>query len=229
VNDTVDEQKVQWLAGRFYQSNYDIKKLMEDIFTSDWFYDDKNIGTHIKSPVELLVGIRRTLPMELENDYIQLLFQRALGQLLFYPPNVAGWAGGKAWIDSSSLMLRLRIPQLIKDDQTFYLTPKADDDQQMGMKDNFTGKDPSMADNPNKMGKDGFKVLAKIDWDAYTKQYDKVPRTELYNTLQSHILQTPENSVPEKIAMEISSAQTKEDYIKTVTIALMSTPEYQLC
>jgi uncharacterized protein (DUF1800 family) len=229
VNENIDDAKLQMLAARFYQNNYDIKKLMEDIFTSDWFYDDANIGAHIKSPVELLVGIRRILPMQLENDYIQLLFQRALGQLLFYPPNVAGWPGGKSWIDSSSLMLRMRIPQLIKDDETFFLTPKTDDDQAMGMKENLEQKNKDMADNPNKMGKDGFKVLAKIDWDNYTKQFANVLRENLYNTLQSTVLQTPQNSIQEKTVMEISSAQTKDDYIKTVTIALMSTPEYQLC
>ncbi|MBC7867300.1 MAG: DUF1800 domain-containing protein, partial [Gloeobacteraceae cyanobacterium ES-bin-316] len=80
INEKVDEKKVEWLANRFYQNEYDIKKLMEDIFTSEWFYDEKNIGTKIKSPVELLVGIRRLLPLELENDAAQLLFQRALGQ-----------------------------------------------------------------------------------------------------------------------------------------------------
>ena len=40
-----------------------------------------------------------------------------------------------AWIDSSTLMLRLRIPQLIKDDDTVYITTKTDDDVQMGMKE----------------------------------------------------------------------------------------------
>src|SRR4029078_145244 len=94
------------------------------------------IGNKIKSPVELLVGIRRILPMQLENAKIQLLLENALGQILFYPPNVAGWQGGKAWIDSSTLMLRLRIPQLIKDDDTVYIVPKTDDDVQMGMKEN---------------------------------------------------------------------------------------------
>jgi uncharacterized protein (DUF1800 family) len=229
VNENVDDAKVQILAARFYQNNYDIRKLMEDIFTGDSFFDDVNIGTHIKSPVELLVGIRRILPMQLENDYIQLLFQRALGQLLFYPPNVAGWPGGKSWIDSSSLMLRMRIPQLIKDDETFFLNAKTDDDQAMGMKENLVQKNKDMADNPNKIAKDGFRVLAKVDWDTYTKQFTNVPRENLYNTLQATVLQTPQNSVQEKTVMEISSAQTKDDYIKTVTVALMSTPEYQLC
>src|SRR5258706_11061787 len=62
VNEQLDAEKTEWLADRFYKTNYDIAALMEDIFTSDWFYDEKNIGAKIKSPVELLVGIQRMLP-----------------------------------------------------------------------------------------------------------------------------------------------------------------------
>src|SRR6185436_3434996 len=83
VNEKTDNHKVETLATGFYQSGYDIQKLLEDIYTSDWFYDEKNIGNKIKSPIELLVGIRRLLPMEFENEEVQLLFQRALGQILF--------------------------------------------------------------------------------------------------------------------------------------------------
>jgi uncharacterized protein (DUF1800 family) len=54
------------------------------------------------------------LPMKLQNEEVQLLIQRLLGQILFYPPNVAGWPGEKNWIDSSSLMFRLRLPQMIQ-------------------------------------------------------------------------------------------------------------------
>ena len=42
--------------------------------------------------------------MKFGNEEVQLLYQRLLGQVLFYPPNVAGWPGGRNWIDSSSLM-----------------------------------------------------------------------------------------------------------------------------
>src|SRR5262249_34193319 len=59
VNDEVNEAIVDKLANKFYQSNYDISELMKEIFSSDWFYDPKNIGSRIKSPVELIVGIRR--------------------------------------------------------------------------------------------------------------------------------------------------------------------------
>ena len=43
VNDNIDNEKVEWLSKRFYSSNYNIADLMKDIFSSDWFYDAKNI------------------------------------------------------------------------------------------------------------------------------------------------------------------------------------------
>jgi uncharacterized protein (DUF1800 family) len=30
-----------------------------------------------------------------------------MGQVLFYPPNVAGWPGGTSWINSSTLLNRI--------------------------------------------------------------------------------------------------------------------------
>jgi len=39
VNETPDTKNIEWLADRFYKNDYDISKLCEDIFTSDWFYD----------------------------------------------------------------------------------------------------------------------------------------------------------------------------------------------
>ena len=48
VNENIDAEKVEWLGNRFFQSGYNIKNLLEDIFISDWFYAEKNIGTKIK-------------------------------------------------------------------------------------------------------------------------------------------------------------------------------------
>ena len=223
VNDVVDEDICNDLAESFYQSNYDIRTLMKNIFTSNWFYDEKNIGCRIKSPVELLVGIRRILPMQLENESVQIMLQRALGQILFYPPNVAGWPGGKAWIDSSTLMLRLRMPELIKDDDTVYITPKQDDDVQMGMQNNDASNDKK------NFRSDGFKITANIDWDKYIRQFDQVNDKELYDAIEAVVLQTSKGSVSKSVIESNAQGKNKEEYIKSATISLMSTPEYQLC
>ena len=219
VNDTIDEAKAEWLSNRFYKNNYDLKKLLEDIFTSDWFYDEKNIGTRIKSPVELLAGIRRLLPMEMENDQSQLLFQRTLGQVLFYPPNVAGWPGGKSWIDSSSLMLRLRIPQIITANEALEIKPKDDDDVMMGqmMSDNFKRKKDLL-----KQG------TAKIDWTIVNKIFEKVPRENLLQKIKDTVLQT-KSQLSNTVLDKYLNTESRENYIKSVIVNVMSTPEYQLC
>ena len=224
VNDMVDESKLTWLADRFYNSHYDIKGLLEDIFTSEWFYDAKNIGGHIKSPIELLAGIRRILPMEIENEEVQLLLQRLLGQLLFYPPNVAGWPGGTNWIDSSTLMFRLKIPQIIYSADEFQMKPKDDDDQMMGMKDMHEN---GIATKSAYKIKGGQMIKAKINWDAYLKKFDNVSREKLPAAIASTLLQTP-SSVNENILNKYIDITSRESFIKTMTIQLMCTPEYQL-
>jgi uncharacterized protein (DUF1800 family) len=222
VNDDVDDEKVNWLADRFYQNNYDIKKLMEDIFTSNWFYDEKNIGTKIKSPVELLVGIRRLLPMELTNDDSQLLFQRLLGQVLFYPPNVAGWPGGKNWIDSSTLMLRLRLPQIITDNEVVNIVPKTDDDVMMGqmMEERIT-----QMQNNDYAAKGGTAI---VNWNAVTAAFNDIKREYLLPQISSEVLQT-QSRVSDNLLGKYIDNQSREEYIKTLIVNLMSTPEYQLC
>ena len=222
VNDIADDGKVAWLAARFYKSGYEIKGLMEDIFTSDWFYDQKNIGIKIKSPVELLVGLRRFLPLELQNDAAQLLFQQALGQVLFYPPNVAGWPGGKSWIDSSTLMLRLRIPQIITANEAINIHPKSDDDVMMGrMAEN------KITDKLNK-GYADRGGTAIVDWAMVATIFKDTPRENLLPKITDTILQS-KGRVDTALLVKYLNNESRENYIKSVTINLMSTPEYQLC
>jgi uncharacterized protein (DUF1800 family) len=222
VNEKVEEKKVEWLANRFYENEYDIKKLMEDIFTGDWFYDEKNIGAKIKSPVELLVGIRRLLPLELANDAMQLLFQRALGQILFYPPNVAGWPGGKSWIDSSTLMLRLRIPQIITANESISIRPKRDDDAMMGQ---MTEEKMKLQKNE---GYGSKKVTAEVDWQMAIKIFEKVARENLLPKISETVLQTKSRISSDLLTKYINN-ESRENYIKSAIVNLMSTPEYQLC
>jgi hypothetical protein len=175
-----------------------------------------------------LVGIRRILPMQLENEEAQLLVQRLLGQILFYPPNVAGWPGGKNWIDSSSLMLRLRLPQLIHDDESINLAPKSDDDQQMGMKEEGNDGENRKAQkmNGNKLIKQ--QILANINWSPYLAQFEKVPKEKLLNALGGILLQTA-NGPSQPLLERQADKNSRESFIKSVTISLMATPEYQLC
>ena len=233
VNEKIDEAKVAWLAERFFKNDYEISPLLEDIFTSDWFYEEKNVGANIKSPVELIAGIQRMLPMKLDNEESLMLLQRILGQLLFYPPNVAGWPGGKAWIDSSSLMMRMRIPKLINDIDTLNVSAKDDDDTMMGIKDG----DVQMKSAKKAGGKQaagayaGMRkqvINADVDWEQYVKKYESVEREKLVDEIFKTILQV-KSGVSMDLIKQFSDETGRENFIRTATLQVMSMPEYQLC
>ncbi len=231
VNEKVDESKVEWLANRFHKSDYEIAPLMEDIFTSDWFYDEKNIGANIKSPVELLVGIQRMLPMKLENEEALMLLQRVLGQLLFYPPNVAGWPGGKAWIDSSSLMMRMRIPKLINDIDEMNVNAKDDDDIMMGMKAVEKKANNKTASKQVAGANAGMRrqiINADVDWEQYVKKYESVIREKLGEEISKTLLQV-KSRVSIDLIKQYTDQTGRQNFIRTATLQIMSTPEYQLC
>jgi uncharacterized protein (DUF1800 family) len=224
VHENIDKERVEWLASRFYQNGYNISSLLEDIFTSTWFYDEKNRGTRIKSPVELLAGMQRLLPMELEHEESLLLLQRILGQVLFYPPNVAGWPGGKSWIDSSTLMARLRIPQMLNDEDELNIRPKDDDDGMMGRQENSRNE----MRTAKGMGKLGKPLNARIHWNDYTKNYDSIPRESLLSSIAAFLLPV-QSKLQTDVIKAYADSSSREAFIKTATLQMMSTPEYQMC
>jgi uncharacterized protein (DUF1800 family) len=95
------------LGRSFRESGYQIKPLLTRIFLSKDFYAAPSYATQIKSPVHLVVSTYRkmglaaipTIP-----DFGRMT--GGLGQSLFDPPNVAGWAGGRTWITPSTLLQR---------------------------------------------------------------------------------------------------------------------------
>ena len=160
--------------------------------------------------------------MKLQNEEVQLLIQRLLGQILFYPPNVAGWPGGKNWIDSSSLMFRLKLPQLIQAQGDISLKPKADDDQMMGM------KDADSVPAKNSPRKKGQQIMAEVDWTMYYDGFKSVAREQLITEISKLLLQSP-SGINEDVLKKYADASSRENFIRTATVKLMSTPEYQLC
>jgi uncharacterized protein (DUF1800 family) len=207
VNEIPVSAHVNAMADIFYQNNYEIKPLLEYVFTAEWFYDDNNIGNMIKSPVEFIVGLNRQFYITYQRPEVLLEFQRTLGQILFYPPNVAGWPGGRNWIDSSSLMYRLKIPSIILNGGLIDFAGKADPEDEA-----------YLATVRNRQSVVNTKVQAQPDWDKFLQGIPK----NLSNAAIAQFILEP------KLSPIIQSAVEKSTDIKTLTIELVSTPEYQL-
>lgn len=222
VNPVIDKKVVQKLADEFYQSGYQILTLMENIFTADWFYNKENIGVRIKSPIELIAGVQRAVDVKPVNPLSIIFFQKLMGQWLFNPPNVAGWPGHKAWIDSNSLMVRMIFPRIWASREVLKMVLKADDDVEMGK--------PSKEAIAQRNAQNYFRRTGNAEWDwkPLYEKYKSVPRESLYETIARHILQS--HKIPSVKVMEKYIDQTsRETYISTAVIQLMSTPEYQVC
>ncbi len=88
-------------------SRYDIAVFLETVFLSNDFYSQASIATRIKPPVELLISTYKKMALKSVPGIPDFNEQtEMLGQKLFYPPNVAGWAHGRSWITPGLLLAR---------------------------------------------------------------------------------------------------------------------------
>jgi hypothetical protein len=107
VREDISNETKADLGRSFRASGYEIKPLMRRLLLARDFYSPLSVATQVKSPVHLVVstykkmGLREipTIP-----DFGRMT--GSLGQTLFEPPNVAGWAGGRTWITPATLLQR---------------------------------------------------------------------------------------------------------------------------
>lgn len=211
-----DPGRIAPLAAAFRQSGYDVADLLERLFSAEWFYDPANVGARIKSPVELVVGLRRTLNLQIDNVGALLGYQKALGQTLFQPPNVAGWPGGRNWIDSSSLLLRLQLPAFLFKNADFAVRLK-DDENDLVPQTNAAARTV----------KNG--VGAHLPLLPLQQLVGATPAPEQPRRLANFLLQAPLR--PENLALveqTAAKAAMPEERLRATLIGLLSLPEYQL-
>lgn len=101
-----EPELVSVLASRLRFHKYEWKPWLREVFQCEVFYRERALHTQIKSPVQWLIGATRMLDAPLPAGDICALGLRELGQDLFAPPNVKGWAGGPTWITATTLFLR---------------------------------------------------------------------------------------------------------------------------
>lgn len=218
VNEKVNKEVISELSKKFYESEYKIESLLRNIFMSDWFYDKENIGTMIKSPVEFILGMMRTFNIDFINTKPLLNIQKMMGQLLFNPPNVAGWPGGKSWINTSTLILRLKLPEIIFKSSNLSFDYK-DDPPEMG---------ESYKEISKKEKKQYKQMSTRIDLKNFVNEFSEYDNDEIAEKLIESLLQINLDSKKIKLIKSYSDFTSKFNLIKSLTLKIISMPEYQL-
>jgi uncharacterized protein (DUF1800 family) len=99
---------IEPLADEIRKRDFAIEPIVRLILLSEHFYSDAARLARIKSPVEFSAGLVRMLevPLSALNPLALAAACDSQGQELFAPPNVAGWSGGRAWLNAGTLLQR---------------------------------------------------------------------------------------------------------------------------
>jgi hypothetical protein len=103
------------------EHNLDIGWAVETVLRSQAFFAESNLGKRVLGPVEFIVGMARALECFDPPVSSLLLAEWAarLGQDLFYPPNVAGWKGGRDWLSSQAIIGRANFAAALVEGRLF--------------------------------------------------------------------------------------------------------------
>ena len=117
--DEEGEQVVRDMMDSYFESGYEIRAVLRTLFNSDYFKSDKARFTHVKGPVELIVGgLRLAGSYRTPTLGAYELAEQAfyMGQGLLMPPTVEGWHEAEEWIDSGALVERVNfVSQQLRD------------------------------------------------------------------------------------------------------------------
>lgn len=206
VNPSVNQDHLNEMITLFYK-DYNIETLLKYVFSSEWFYDEANIGVKIKSPIELLVGIQKTVPITFTKQKQLLYLQKLMGQTLLDPPNVAGWKQNRNWIDGNTLMIRMKLASILLNDSEINIDVKGE------FEDDF-----EMYYTSNQNRKRNLKI--ERDWNIFESNYKNI----IFNQLKDLLINCKIDKDTELFLSKLSVTNKKEYLVQ-----LMSIPEYQLC
>ena len=104
----VGPEAIKSLGVEIQSSGLDVGRAVATILRSRAFFDRANLGTKVVAPVEFVVSSTRTLELldPPPSTLVMADWASRLGQDLFYPPNVGGWPGGRAWLTTRSVIGR---------------------------------------------------------------------------------------------------------------------------
>ncbi len=125
---TADPPAILALAEGLRAHELDIGWGVETVLRSRLFFDSTNLGNRVMSPIELVVGSVRALGVLDPPPSTPVLADWCghLGQDLFYPPNVSGWKGGRAWISARSAIGRANFASALVEGESVGLSHPLD-------------------------------------------------------------------------------------------------------
>ncbi|HKU66159.1 MAG TPA: DUF1800 domain-containing protein [Candidatus Baltobacteraceae bacterium] len=105
VYNNPEPQLIDAVANLIRKNDYNLGPVMSTLLRSNVFYSERAYRALVKSPAEFVIGTYKSLDLKDVDESAQRALAQ-MGQVLFYPPNVAGWPGGANWLTSQTVIAR---------------------------------------------------------------------------------------------------------------------------
>lgn len=194
-------------------SGLDLRALARTFFGSRCFFAPEFRGNLIKSPVQFYLGLLHDLELSvIPLPRYSTNSLRQMGQQLFQPPNVRGWIGGRAWINSSTLAARRQLVQ-----QLFSPLPE----------ETLNADEQRTLTEARAQGVVDF-VVSDGWLEAQMEATSDDPAKRLVATLLPEVAAGRINDALSDFVGKAPPGRRSQPW-RTAAIALLQTPEYLLC
>ena len=130
ISPNPDAKQIEALAKAYVDAKYDIKATLYWMMTNKAFTTPESVRSIVKSPMHYTIAMLRQLdvPALLQQQGVSRLnplapvpapvrtlagtaaaIMRRQGMTLMYPPDVAGWTWGQAWVTTASMIERTKM------------------------------------------------------------------------------------------------------------------------
>ena len=201
------------LGAAWRASGFALRNLCHAFFGSTVFYHPDYQANYIKSPVHYLLGLVQDLRLDLTplpRSTLQPL--RQMGQNLLEPPNVRGWVGGRLWINSSTLAARRQFAKTL-------CNPLEEGTLNADERLELTA------------ARDAGRFRFSVDEDRIHDLASLGPRgvADRLCDFFLPVAVTPAYRATMVDYLDSGPKEEFEDRVRRATIALLQSPEYQLC
>ncbi len=169
------------------------------------FFSEHAYRQRIKCPVEFVLDAVQAIGMNMVTPGALVKRLRGMGQELFAPPNVKGWPGGKAWLNTATLLARHNFSEAL----ALGLTELNRDDPVPAI---YIAVDPATPIRRQRL----TQPEKIVDFFA-----DALLQGDLRAGLRKRLIAFLEEGNPQEDAWN--------QRIREIIYALMTTSEYQLC
>ena len=123
----VDQEFVNRVSATYFQSGYNMRAVMREVLSSRQFWDERNRYSRYAWPVEFTIRAIKDVGWRGLSVNDARLALNNMGQILFDPPDVAGWETGPSWFSTGAMLSRMNFASALAGNQKFELARAAAD------------------------------------------------------------------------------------------------------